>query len=67
MESEMLRRIGGLWKESKSEKENKTYTSVTSLDYDGKVKELARIIGGIEATQLSLDTAAEMIENAKKY
>ena len=52
---------------SKSEKENKTYTSVTSLDYDGKVKELARIIGGIEATQLSLDTAAEMIENAKKY
>lgn len=52
---------------SKSEKENKTYTSVTSLDYDGKVKELARIIGGIEATQLSLDTAAEMIKNAKKY
>ena len=52
---------------SKSEKENKTYTSVTSLDYDGKVKELSRIIGGIEATQLSLDTAAEMIENAKKY
>lgn len=52
---------------SKSEKENKTYTSVTSLDHDGKVKELARIIGGIEATRLSLDTAAEMIENAKKY
>ena len=52
---------------SKSEKENKTYTSVTSLDFDGKVHELARIIGGIEATQLSLQTAAEMIENAKKY
>ena len=52
---------------SKSEKENKTYTSVTSLDYDGKIKELARIIGGIEQSQLSLDTAAEMIENAKKY
>lgn len=52
---------------SKSEKENKTYTSVTSLDYDGKVKELARIIGGIESTQLSLQTAAEMIENTKKY
>ncbi len=52
---------------SKSEKDNKTYTSVTNLDYDGKIKELARIIGGIEATQLSQDTAAEMIENAKKY
>lgn len=52
---------------SKSEKDNKTYTSVDSLDYDGKINELARIIGGIETSQLSLDTAAEMIENAKKY
>ncbi len=52
---------------SKSEKDNKTFTSVTELDNNGRVHELARIIGGIESTQLSLDTAAEMIENAKKY
>ncbi len=52
---------------SKSETDNKTYTRVENLDYDGKVRELARIIGGIESTQLSFDTAAEMIENAKKY
>ena len=52
---------------SKSESENKTYTKVENLDYNGRVQELARIIGGIESTQLSLDTAAEMIENAKKY
>ena len=52
---------------SKSESDNKTYTKVESLDYNGKVQELARIIGGIESTQLSLDAAAEMIENAKKY
>lgn len=52
---------------SKSESENKTYTKVENLDNNGKIHELARIIGGIEATQLSLDTAAEMIENAKKY
>ncbi len=52
---------------SKSESENKTYTKVENLDYNGRIHELARIIGGIEATQLSLDTAAEMIENAKKY
>ncbi|MBO5334186.1 MAG: DNA repair protein RecN [Clostridia bacterium] len=52
---------------SKSESENKTYTKVENLDKEGKIRELARIIGGIEATQLSLDTAAEMIENAKKY
>ena len=52
---------------SKSESENKTYTKVESLDNDGRTRELARIIGGIEASQLSLDAAAEMIENAKKY
>lgn len=52
---------------TKSESENKTYTKVESLDNYGKIHELARIIGGIEATQLSLDAAAEMIENAQKY
>ncbi len=52
---------------SKSESENKTYTKVENLDNGGRIHELARIIGGIESTQLSLDAAAEMIENAKKY
>lgn len=52
---------------SKSENDNKTYTKVVSLDNDGRIKEIARIIGGVETSQLSLDTAAEMIENAKKY
>lgn len=52
---------------SKSESENKTYTKVKSLDNDGRIQELARIIGGIESSQLSLDTASEMIGNAKKY
>ena len=52
---------------SKSETDNKTYTRVENLDSYGKVRELARIIGGIESTQLSFDTAAEMIENAKNY
>ena len=52
---------------SKSESENKTYTKIENLDNNGRIHELARIIGGIESTKLSLDTAAEMIENAKKY
>lgn len=52
---------------SKSESENKTYTKVESLAHNGRINELARIIGGIEPSQLSLDAAAEMIENAKKY
>ncbi len=50
---------------SKSESENKTYTKVESLDNNGRIRELARIIGGAETSQLSLDTAAEMIENAR--
>ena len=52
---------------SKSESDNKTYTKVELLDNNGRIHELARIIGGIESSQLSLDTASEMIENAKKY
>ncbi len=52
---------------SKSESDNKTYTEVENLDNEGRIHELARIIGGIEASQISLDAAAEMIENAKKY
>lgn len=52
---------------SKSENDNKTYTKVESLDGNGRIHELSRIIGGIESTQSALDTAAEMIENAKKY
>ncbi len=52
---------------SKSESENKTYTKVESLNNDGRIHELARIIGGIEQSKLSLEAAKEMIENAKKY
>ncbi len=52
---------------SKSESDNQTYTKVESLDNDGRIHEIARIIGGAESSQLSLDTAKEMIENSKKY
>ncbi len=51
---------------SKSESDNQTYTKVDSLDNDGRIHEIARIIGGAETSQLSLDTAREMIENANK-
>lgn len=52
---------------SKSEKENQTFTEINSLDKDGRIKELSRIIGGSETSQLSLQTAEEMINNAEKY
>lgn len=44
----------------------KTYTKVTALDYDGRVRELARIIGGDVVTQTTLNSAAELIDFAKE-
>ncbi len=46
---------------SKASHGGKTYTSVTPLDFEGRKRELARIIGGEEITQAQLDMAAEML------
>ncbi len=46
---------------SKASRDGKTYTSVTPLDFDGRKRELARIIGGEEITQAQLDMAEEML------
>ena len=46
---------------SKTSHGGKTYTSVTPLDFDGRKRELARIIGGEKITQAQLDMAAEML------
>lgn len=43
--------------------DGKTYTQVTPLDHEGKRNELARIIGGVEITQATLDYAEEMLKN----
>lgn len=42
----------------------KTYTYVTPLDGDGRVEEVARIIGGVNITELQIKSAREMIESA---
>ena len=41
----------------------RTYTDVLPLDYRGRVKELARIIGGA-ISEAALQTAKEMLSNA---
>lgn len=46
----------------KSVKDNKTYTSVTPLDYEGRKNEIARITSGGEITETSLSNAEEMIK-----
>lgn len=46
----------------KNVKDDKTYTDVVTLDYDGRVEELARIMGGIEITENTKKLAKEMLE-----
>ncbi len=41
--------------------ENNTFTSVTPLDFDGRKRELARIMGGLEITDSLLQSAEELL------
>jgi DNA repair protein RecN (Recombination protein N) len=47
---------------SKTEREGRTYTSVTPLDREGRKQELARIIGGANITDITLKSAEEMLQ-----
>ena len=47
---------------AKSEREGRTYTTVTPLDLEGRKKELARIIGGSKITETTLKSAEEMLQ-----
>ena len=40
---------------------NKTYTKVSPLDFEGRKKELARIMGGLQITDTLLKSAEEML------
>ena len=51
---------------SKSVKNNKTYTEVTPLNNDGRIKEVARIMSGGEYTENLFKTAEELIALMKK-
>ena len=46
---------------AKSERNGRTFTSVTPLDLEGRKKELARIIGGTNITEITLKSAEEML------
>ncbi len=49
------------FKIKKTVRNEKTFTEVTPLDHNGRRDELARIIGGVEITQATLDYAEEML------
>lgn len=52
---------------SKSVRNSKTYTEVSTLLDEKRVYEIARIMGGIEITELQLQSAREMLEKAGNY
>ena len=47
---------------AKSERDGRTYTTVTPLDLEGRKRELARIIGGANITEITLKSAEEMLQ-----
>lgn len=47
---------------SKAERGGRTYTTVEPLDFEGRKLELARIIGGANITETTLQSAAEMLK-----
>ncbi len=55
---------GTQYKISKSEHDGRMQTEVKELDYDERVDEISRIIGGIEITEQVKNTAKEMLERS---
>jgi DNA repair protein RecN (Recombination protein N) len=51
---------------AKNEKENRTITSVTSLNDAEKVEEIARMLSGVEMTELTRKHAEELIQLANE-
>lgn len=51
---------------SKAVRGDKTYTSVTELDYNGRVAEIARIIGGNENDKIHLGSARQLLKEASE-
>ncbi len=46
---------------AKAVRDGRTYTSVTALDFEGRKRELARMIGGAQITDTTLKSAEEML------
>ena len=50
---------------SKSVHDDRTYTHVEPLDDDGRVQELARIVGGEQITDSALNHARQLLDAAR--
>ena len=52
---------------AKTERDGRTYTKVTPLEREGRIRELARLHGGDNVTETTLASAAEQLDAAYKY
>ena len=52
---------------SKTEEDGRASTSLRELDAEGRVEEIARILGGIEITEVQRRAAREMIAEGESY
>ena len=52
---------------AKTERDGRTYTQVTPLDREGRIRELARLHGGENVTETTLASAAEQLDAASNY
>ena len=50
----------------KSVSNERTYTSVTSLDYESQIREIARIMSGTDITENLYNSAKELLDRSKK-
>ena len=51
---------------SKSVHDERTFTQVDSLDEDGRIRELARIVGGEQITDSALNHAKQLLDTARE-
>ena len=51
----------------KTERDGRTYTKVTPLEREGRIRELARLHGGANITDTKMASAAEQHEAASEY
>ena len=50
------------WQVSKRTQDGVTLSAIQPLDVDGRVREIARMLGGVEMTELTLRHAGELLQ-----
>jgi DNA repair protein RecN (Recombination protein N) len=51
------------WQVSKAQRNGQTLSAITALDADGRVREIARMLGGVEITDITLRHAQELLRS----